>query len=129
MMSLLNRIAKYFADWDGVDETAPKMELDINDLRYIANMHIEKCRLEKENKEYRNLLEHNRRGKFVICPHCGANYNSADMELCWRCQQPLEEAYKPVITPTIEEVDTLLQSCAKKLGVNYPNDEEKIYGK
>ena len=68
--------------------------------------------------------------KFMFCPNCGADYNSADMESCWCCQQPLRGVYKPVITPSVEEVHTLLQSCAKKLGVNCPDDEkEKIYGK
>jgi len=46
-MGLLDRIANYFKEWDGIDETAPKMELSINDLRYIANMHIERGRLVK----------------------------------------------------------------------------------
>ena len=44
-MSLLDRIAKYFKEWDGIDQNAPKMELSINDLRYIADMNVERCRL------------------------------------------------------------------------------------
>lgn len=50
-MSLLDRIANYFKEWDGIDETAPKMELSINDLRYIANMNVERCRLIKQLNE------------------------------------------------------------------------------
>lgn len=44
-MALLDRIANYFRDWDGIDETAPKMELNIHELRYIADMNVERCRL------------------------------------------------------------------------------------
>lgn len=50
-MNLLDRIANYFKEWDGVDETAPKMELSIHDLRYIASMNVERCRLLKEINE------------------------------------------------------------------------------
>ena len=50
-MSLLDRIANYFKEWDGIDETAPKMELNINELRYIANMNVERCRLLKQLNE------------------------------------------------------------------------------
>jgi len=44
-MNLLGRIANYFKEWDGDDKTAPKMELSIHDLRYIADMNVERCRL------------------------------------------------------------------------------------
>ena len=44
-MGLLDRIANYFKEWDGIDKTAPKMELSIHDLRYIADMNVERCRL------------------------------------------------------------------------------------
>ena len=47
-MTLLDRIANYFKEWDGIDETAPKMELSIDDLRYIASMNAERCRLLKK---------------------------------------------------------------------------------
>lgn len=50
-MSLFDRIANYFKEWDGIDETAPKMELDIHELRYIANMKIECGRLIKQLNE------------------------------------------------------------------------------
>lgn len=46
---LLKRIADYFSSvYDGDDKTAPKMELSVYDLRYIANLHVEKCRLQAE---------------------------------------------------------------------------------
>ena len=50
-MSLLDRIANYFKEWDGIDETAPKMELSIHDLRYIADMNVERCRLIRQLNE------------------------------------------------------------------------------
>ena len=56
-MNLLDRIANYFKDWDGIDETAPKMEVSIHDLRYIANMNVERCRLLKQLNEANNRIE------------------------------------------------------------------------
>ena len=50
-MSLLDRIANYFKEWDGIDKTAPKMELSIHDLRYIADMNVERCRLIRQLNE------------------------------------------------------------------------------
>ena len=50
-MALLDRIANYFKEWDGIDETAPKMELSIHELRYIANLNIERCRLIRQVNE------------------------------------------------------------------------------
>lgn len=50
-MALLDRIANYFKEWDGIDETAPKMELSIHELRYIADMNVERCRLIRQLNE------------------------------------------------------------------------------
>lgn len=50
-MALLDRIANYFKEWDGIDETAPKMELSIHNLRYIADMNVERCRLIRQLNE------------------------------------------------------------------------------
>ena len=49
-MNLLNRIATYFKEWDGNEETAPKMELDISELRYIVSLNVERCKLQEENR-------------------------------------------------------------------------------
>lgn len=47
MNELLQRIANYFAyQYKGNDEIAPKMDMSVDDLRNIATLHIEKCRLE-----------------------------------------------------------------------------------
>lgn len=54
-MNLLNRIANYFKEWDGIDETAPTMELNINELRYIASMNIERCNLIKKVNHLQNM--------------------------------------------------------------------------
>ena len=50
-MALLDRIANYFKEWDGIDETAPKMELNIHELRYIADMNRGRCRLIRQLNE------------------------------------------------------------------------------
>lgn len=52
---LLDKIASYFKEWDGIEETAPKMELSIDDLRYIVSIYTERCRLLKNV----HIKEHN----------------------------------------------------------------------
>lgn len=55
MSDLLKRIANYFAnEYDGDDKTAPKMELSVDELRYIASMNVERCRVEAELRELKN---------------------------------------------------------------------------
>ena len=55
MSDLLKRIADYFAnEYDGDDKTAPKMELSVDELRYIASMNVERCRAESELRELKN---------------------------------------------------------------------------
>ena len=61
MSDLLKRIADYFTnDYKGDDKTAPTMEITVDDLRYIANMNVERCRAEAE---LRNL-------KYNKCKDC-----------------------------------------------------------
>ena len=41
MSDLLKRIANYFAnEYDGDDKTAPKMELSVDELRYIPSIYF-----------------------------------------------------------------------------------------
>ena len=55
MSDLLKRIANYFAnEYDGDDKTAPKMELSVDELRYIVSMHVDRCRAEAELRELKN---------------------------------------------------------------------------
>ena len=55
MGDLLKRIANYFAnEYDGDDKTAPKMELSVDELRYIASMNVDRCRAEAELRELKN---------------------------------------------------------------------------
>lgn len=55
MSDLLKRIADYFTnEYDGDDKTAPKMELSVDELRYIASMNVERCRAESELRELKN---------------------------------------------------------------------------
>lgn len=52
MSNLLKRIANYFTnEYDGDDKTAPKMELSVDELRYIASMNVDRCRAEAELRE------------------------------------------------------------------------------
>lgn len=57
MSNLLQKITKYFTEWDGEDKTAPKMELGVNDLRYIASMNVDLCREEVENRGLHRQLD------------------------------------------------------------------------
>ena len=55
MSDLLKRIANYFAnEYNGDDKTAPKMELSVDELRYIASMNVDRCRAEAELRELKN---------------------------------------------------------------------------
>ena len=55
MSDLLKRIANYFAnEYDGDDKTAPKMELSVDELRYIASMNVDRFRAEAELRELKN---------------------------------------------------------------------------
>ena len=79
MANLLSRIANYFKEWDGVDETAPKMELSIHDLRDIASMHTEKCKAELSVKSFKNRFFDGVKVHYqglddsdgIECPICG----------------------------------------------------------
>ena len=55
MSDLLKRIANYFAnEYNGDDKTAPKMELSVDELRYIVSMNVDRCRAEAELRELKN---------------------------------------------------------------------------
>lgn len=52
MNDLLNRIASYFAhEYSGDDEKTKEFKVSVDDLRYIANLHREKCALERKLKK------------------------------------------------------------------------------
>lgn len=56
MSDLLKRIADYFTnEYQGDDKTAPKMELSVDDLRYIASMNVDRCRAETELREAKKI--------------------------------------------------------------------------
>lgn len=55
MNELLQRIADYFVyQYKGNDEVAPKMDISVDDLRNIAALNIEKCKLDTK---LRNLQQ------------------------------------------------------------------------
>lgn len=69
MSDLFKRIADYFAnDYQGDDKTAPTMEITVNDLRYIANMNVERCRAEAELRN----LKYNKCKDCTGCVQCKA---------------------------------------------------------
>ena len=52
MIDLLKRIAYYFAYvYSGDDHNTKEFKVSIDDLRYIANLHREKCALERKLKK------------------------------------------------------------------------------
>ena len=56
-MDLLKRVANYFAyEYQGDDKTAPEFRVGVDDLREIANINVDKCRLETELREARSGL-------------------------------------------------------------------------
>lgn len=56
MSELLQRIANYFAyQYKGNDKVAPKMDMSVDDLRNIAALHVEKCKLEEELRNLRRI--------------------------------------------------------------------------
>lgn len=76
MSDLLKKIADYFAnDYQGDDQTAPTMEITVNDLRYIAKMNVERCIAEAElrelkyNKNKNDVCEWKLNGVYLISPH------------------------------------------------------------
>ena len=58
MQNLLNRIENYFSnEYMGSDETAPKLELNVSELRKITGMYVDRCKAETELKEARKMIE------------------------------------------------------------------------
>lgn len=55
----MQRIAKYFQnDYEGIDETAPKFEVTVEELREIAAINTERCRLlTQERVNYKPALQ------------------------------------------------------------------------
>lgn len=72
-LNLLERIAHYFSrEWSGDKENAPKMEMSVDDLRYISSMNQERCRHRHDkriiNKDLRFYLESNEENGVVTIP-------------------------------------------------------------
>lgn len=87
MSDLIKRIADYFTnDYQGDDKTAPTMEITVNDLRYIANMNVERCRAESE---LRNI-------KYNKCKDCAG---------CVQCKADEANAIQKYIDKVVEELE------------------------
>ena len=88
MSDLLKRIADYFKnDYQGDDKTAPTMEITVNDLRYIANMNVDKCRAEAELRN----LKYNKCKDCAGCIQCKADEANAIKEYIDKVVKKLEE--------------------------------------
>ena len=88
MSDLLKRIADYFTNcYQGDDKTAPTMEITVTDLRYIANMNVDRCRAQAELRNFKynkrnddvcewtldSHLENDTPAEWLICPHSPKN--------------------------------------------------------
>lgn len=98
MSDLLKRIADYFAnDYQGDDETAQTMEITVTDLRYIANMNVERCRAEEELSNI----------KYKKCKDCAG---------CVQCKADEENVIQEYIDKVVQELEEktdFLKNCTK----------------
>ena len=64
----MQRIAKYFQnDYEWIDETAPKFEVTVEELREIAAINTERCRLlAQERVNYKPALQKIEKVKSVL---------------------------------------------------------------
>ena len=113
MSDLLKRIGDYFTNcYQGDDKTAPTMEINVTDLRYIANMNVERCIAEAElrnikyNKckdcdgcvqckdvcewELDSHLENDTPAEWLICPHSPKKIFSTDIKYCPYCAKKIK---------------------------------------
>lgn len=68
MSDLLKRIANYFAnDYEVIDEIAPTLELNINELREVASMNIDRCRTEEELRKAKEAI------RKLLCSEYGSS--------------------------------------------------------
>ena len=68
MSNLLKRVADYFANvYTGDDKTAPKLDLNVCELREIANMNVDKCKTEAELREAKETI------RKLLCSEYGSS--------------------------------------------------------
>lgn len=61
---VLKRIADYFRyDYEGDDKTAPKLQLSVDELRYIAALHTERCRLQADLRNLKAVCNN----EWILC--------------------------------------------------------------
>lgn len=111
MSDLIKRIADYFTnDYKGDDKTAPTMEITVNDLRYIANMNVERCRAESE---LRNI-------KYNKCKDCAG---------CVQCKADEANAIQKYIDKVVEELEerTDFLKCCTKYGNKNAEQQAESY--
>ena len=101
MSDLLKRIADYFTNcYQGDDKTAPTMEITVTDLRYIANMNVERCRAEAElrnvkyNKRKDDVCEWKQDNMcetvYRVCSGCFTSAYQKDFKFCPYCGKKIK---------------------------------------
>ena len=99
-MGVLNKISYYFAkEYNGNDSASPKLEMNVKELREIANIHKEKCRAEHMLKIYQRIgtVEECRKAvakqKLLTVGigrcKCGAEFLGSTTNFCGNCGQKL----------------------------------------
>lgn len=68
MSNVMQRISNYFQhNYEGIDETAPKFEITVEELREIAAINTERCRLlAQERVNYKPALQKIEKVKSVL---------------------------------------------------------------
>ena len=112
MSDLLKRIADYFTNcYQGDDKTAPTMDITVTDLRYIANMNVERCRAEAELRN----LKYNKR-KDDVCEWKFEETNG----IVWHCDEKCttyNQVYIKDLKITLEDFECKCPYCRKKIKV------------
>ena len=68
MSNVMQRISNYFQhNYEGIDETSPKFEITVEELREIAAINTERCRLlAQESVNYKPALQKVEKIKTVL---------------------------------------------------------------
>lgn len=68
MSNVMQRISNYFQhNYEGIDETAPKFKITVEELREIATINTERCRLlAQERVNYKPALQKVEKIKTVL---------------------------------------------------------------
>ena len=101
MQNLLRRIEKYFAtEYPDDNEHAPEFHVTVSDLKAIAGLNEENCRLKEELAELKEKETPKQVGYIAgvlgekyECPYCGSSLTDSDLFAghCKWCGQAIED--------------------------------------